>query len=395
MLEHETRLGKGVKAWNQWRKERPTVKPNLQRAFLEYRDLRGINLNSADLESAEMEGAKLGVDLSGRTLDRHALKFGSYIAGILGTPADLQGADLTEANLKTSDLNAVNLDDAALWKANLTKAKLVKAGLRHARLEEAYCQEADLREADLRSATLNGADFSGADLRGADLRNAQLVNVNFKNARLNGCRVYGIAAWGLRLDGADQSNLIITQETEAEVTVDNLEVAQFIYLLLNNEKIRDVIDTIGRKAVLILGRFTPERKRVLEAIREELRTLGYLPILFDFDPAASQSRMQTVSTLAHMARFVIADITDAKTVLQELQGIVPGSPTLPVQPLLLSGQKEPGMFDFFRLYPWFLRTVYYDSPNTLLENLREWVIEPAEGRALEIAHRLDEIRRNP
>ena len=41
--------------------------------------------------------------------------------------------------------------------------------------------------------------------------------------------------------------------------------------MLHNQKIRDVIDTITSKAVLILGRFTPERKAVLDALREELR----------------------------------------------------------------------------------------------------------------------------
>jgi hypothetical protein len=35
--------------------------------------------------------------------------------------------------------------------------------------------------------------------------------------------------------------------------VDNIEVVQFIYLMLNNQKIRDVIDTITSKAVLISG----------------------------------------------------------------------------------------------------------------------------------------------
>src|ERR1700693_2962645 len=56
-----------------------------------------------------------------------------------------------------------------------------------------------------------------------------------------------------------------------------------IELLLNNPKIRDVIDTIAKKAVLILGRFTPERKAVLDDLREALRIHGYLPILFDFE----------------------------------------------------------------------------------------------------------------
>ena len=78
------------------------------------------------------------------------------------------------------------------------------------------------------------------------------------------------------------------QKSEPTITVDNLEVAQFIYLLLNNPKIREVIDTIAKKAVLILGRFTPERKAVFDALREALRTRGYLPILFDFEKPSSR-----------------------------------------------------------------------------------------------------------
>jgi hypothetical protein len=46
--------------------------------------------------------------------------------------------------------------------------------------------------------------------------------------------------------GTKQQGLIITPFDEPTVTVDNIEVAQFVYLLLRNEKIRDVIDTIGR-----------------------------------------------------------------------------------------------------------------------------------------------------
>jgi hypothetical protein len=111
--------------------------------------------------------------------------------------------------------------------------------------------------------------------------------------------------------------LVITPADESVIQVDNLEVAQFIYLRLNNDKIRDVIDTLTSKVVLILGRSTPERKVVLDAIREELRRRHYLPVLFDFVKSRSQTTVETISTLAHMARFVIADLTEAKSVLQE------------------------------------------------------------------------------
>ena len=73
------------------------------------------------------------------------------------------------------------------------------------------------------------------------------METDLTGADLTGCRIYGISAWGLKLDRAKQQNLVITRDDEPEITVDNIEVAQFVYLLLHNEKIRDVIDTIGQR----------------------------------------------------------------------------------------------------------------------------------------------------
>jgi hypothetical protein len=73
-----------------------------------------------------------------------------------------------------------------------------------------------------------------------------------------------------------------------------IEVAQFIYLLLNNQKLRDLIDTIASKAVLILGWFFEDRKPVRDAIRDELRKPehNYLPIVFDFQPLTNQTTLE-------------------------------------------------------------------------------------------------------
>jgi hypothetical protein len=92
--------------------------------------------------------------------------------------------------------------------------------------------------------------------------------------------------------------------------VDNLEVDQFIYLLLNNQKIRDVIDTITSKVVLILGRFKPERKVILDVLRDQLRKHNYTPVLFDFEKPTIRDLTETVNTLAHLVRFIIVDLTD-------------------------------------------------------------------------------------
>ncbi len=207
---------------------------------------------------------------------------------------------------------------------------------------------------------------------------------------MTNCSIYGISVWDVQLEGAKQGSLVITNpyaDNEPIITVDNLKIAQFIYLLLNNEEIREVIDTIGKKAVLILGRFTSERKAVLDALREALRTHGYLPILFDFEKPASRDITETISTLAHMARFVIADITDAKSVPQELMAIVPNLPSVPVQPLILESQHEYGMFEHFTKFPWVLPVYRYADEGSLLKSLQKKVITPAEQKAKKLEKR--------
>ena len=292
---------------------------------------------------------------------------------------DLRGANLRGANLSGANLFVANLSGANLRGANLSAANLFVANL-----SEANLSEADLRGAHLRGAHLREADLSEADLREARLLRATLVDTNITGADLTDCHIYGVSAWGLKLDGAKQRNLVITKEDEPTVTVDDIEVAQFVYLLLHNEKIRDVIDTITSKAVLILGRFTDERKAVLDALREELRNRNYLPILFDFEKPRSRDTDETITLLARMARFVIADITDAKAVLQELRAIVPDLASLPVQPIILKMQEEPGMFDFYRNRPSFLPVHRYVSQEQLLADLGEKVIRPAELKVLDL-----------
>jgi hypothetical protein len=166
---------------------------------------------------------------------------------------------------------------------------------------------------------------------------AVLIGTTLEDANLHGCTVYGVSVWDVRPRGAIQSNLVITPYGQSAIEVDNLEVAQFIYLLLKNERIRNVIDTITSKVVLILGRFTDERKVVLDAIRDELRKRDYLPVLFDFQKPESRDLTGTVSTLANMARFIIADLTDPSSVPHELATVVP-STIVPVQTILLNGQ---------------------------------------------------------
>jgi uncharacterized protein YjbI with pentapeptide repeats len=404
-------LMKGVDAWNLWRSENPDVEPDLVGASLSGADLSGVDLNGVDLSAADLSGTDLcrtnlrranldeanlgraflgGAFLGGANLRRASLRE-AKLSG-----ADLRGADLRRADLSGADLRAADLRGTDLYRTNFGRANLREAKLGGAFLGGAFLGGANLRRANLREANLGGADLSKANLReanlgGASLTHATLVHADLRGAELTGCHIYGVSAWDLRLKGAKQENLIITPEGAPEVTVDNLEVGQFVYLLLHNEKIRDVIDTFGKKGVLLLGRFTHERKAILDALREELRKHDYLPILLDFDVPASRDITETVSLLARMARFIIVEMTDPSSIPKELEAIVPHL-AVPVQPLLEGASRPFAMFKDYWKYDWVLQPHRYEGLETLLTTIAENVIAPAEAKvnALQERRRLIE-----
>lgn len=203
--------------------------------------------------------------------------------------------------LSGADLSGANLAGANLSRANLSNADLRVASLRLAKLSGAILSGASRYETRLFGADLGGAGFIGANLIKADLVQTNLVKASLFGANLNeadlseavlvrvrtGCFVYCTSVWDVHLEETIQSSLVVTPIYFPAITVDSLEVGQFIYLVLNNKNIRRVIDTITSKVVLILGRFKPERKSILDGIRDELRKREYLPVLFDFEKPAN------------------------------------------------------------------------------------------------------------
>jgi uncharacterized protein YjbI with pentapeptide repeats len=396
--EHLAQLKQGVENWNKWREENPAIKPDLWEANLRGRHLpkailSNANLGKADLNEADLTDANLseahlyGADLRGADLSR------AFLYKAVLDKANLERALLPEADLTGAHIRGANLRGAYLYRAVFYEAELLGTDLAEAHLIEADLFIADLSGANLRKANLSRAFLVGANLReanlnetdvsGANLSETILIGTQLERADLTDCSIYGVSVWNVNLKGAIQSNLRITPGTDSAIHVDNLEIAQFIYLLLNNERIRNVIDTITSKVVLILGRFTPERKVILDALRDELRKRNYTPVLFDFEKPTTRDLTETISTLAHMARFVIADITDAKSIPQELQRIVPGLPSVVVQPLLLASQHEYSMFEHFRRYPWVLAPILYKNEQELLVDIAAKVIAPAEKKVKE------------
>jgi uncharacterized protein YjbI with pentapeptide repeats len=423
--EHLARLRGPASVWNRWRAEHPTVQPDLSGA-----DLAGAQLGTRNwqesytpkelLQLVEDRGGLpnlrrvnfTGANLSGAVLQDLDFEE-SNLSSVNMARADLRSAHLRLVNLYAADLRSVDARGASFYRAHMSAADMTDADMRgasmdhvefggavlaNANLEECYfgfsrldgvnATNARLKFAGLPHADLSDANFENADLYGATLEGCRLLKTNFRNADLRTAAVYGVSAWDVNLEGAKHTDLIINQDRfETTVTADDLEVAHFLYILMYNPRIRRVLDTITAKVVLILGRFTDERKAVLDALRTVLRDEhNYVPIVFDFQKPASRDLTETILTLAHLSRFVIADITDAKSIPQELSAIVPQLPSVAVQPILLSGASEYAMFEHFRRYPWVLPLRTYDSPSDLLSRLPE-ILAPAEGYAKAISDR--------
>ena len=142
-------LEDGSEAWNAWRSEHRSERP----------DLRGIDLSDRDLS---------GVDLSELDL----------------TGADLYGADLTRANVKMATLTGADLSDCVMVEIDLYKADLAGAFLTGADLSGSYLAESNLGGADLRGARLVRADLTGACLRSANLSRADLSGVTLDESEV-------------------------------------------------------------------------------------------------------------------------------------------------------------------------------------------------------------------
>lgn len=317
---------------------------------LGYADLRGVRFDHAVFNTEHLQW----MAMKGAKLQRASLRDTRFTAARL-MEADLRGADLTNAQLAGATLTSANLGSACLNGANLSNADLSNANLTHASLQ---------------GANLSGANLSGANLVGADLRGTNLC----------GCRVYGISAWDIQLNEDDdglRQDLIVTPYGQPDVAVDNIEVAQFVYMLLNNPKIRGVLDTVCKKGVLILGRFTAERKAVLDALRAGLRERGYLPMIFDFDKPQERDLTETVRTLAGLSRFIVADITNPRSSPLELQAIVPDY-MVPLVPIIAEGEEAFPMFkDLWVKYDWVLDPLEYPNCEALLAVIEAAIIKPA------------------
>lgn len=268
---HLNILRQGADAWNAWRVANRHIRPEL---------------SQMDFEKEVRSGPGF-YDLP-------------HLSGF-----DFSGSNLNGVMLRNSIVEHCSFDDclinfADLCFTNFLECTFRSTSMRVTKIGSASFEECEFENADLAYCTAEETSFKGSSILGSSLNHVQLVKADLSDVVLHNTSVYGISAWDLELEGAKQSDLMIADD-EPTLTVDSIEVAQFICLLVKNSKVRDVIDTLVARVVLILGRFSPERKPTLHRIRDLLRERGYVSIIFDFEGPKRRDLTETIRTLARIS----------------------------------------------------------------------------------------------
>jgi hypothetical protein len=87
-----------------------------------------------------------------------------------------------------------------------------------------------------------------------------------------------------------------------------------------------------------------------------------------------------------MSKFVIADLTAAKSVLQELQAIVPMLPSIPVRFNILESEQESGMLDHIMQFRSVITGAFvYKKPEEVIGSINDNILAPVEAKLKELS----------
>lgn len=369
--------------WNQWRQEYPKIAPDLRGLVLLGGFLRGFNLTRARLDDANLMRA----DLAGVHLERASLKGARLISAELSSvhaeKANLSGANCRGATLQQSDFRrAIFLDRTYLARANL---------------REAIFTGAKMIEATLSQANLTKTCFDGADLTSASFEDAILDETSFLGAKLQGAHVLGTFIRRVKTDDkTNQRGLFVDVHVAWEqrpgemitfTEADDIRIAQFHNIVDEPGSVGKLLAATTKRVVLILGRFLPRRKRVLDRLAKALGERGKIAVIFDFPSPSNREVSDTVRFIAGMSEFIVVDLTKASSVPLELQATIPDL-MIPVLPIVEYGHDVFSMFsDLQRRYFWIQPTVSYRDSNQLVKYVDDAIIARAESAAEQIKNR--------
>jgi hypothetical protein len=94
------------------------------------------------------------------------------------------------------------------------------------------------------------------------------------------------------------------------VTVSDIKTAAFIYSLMeSSEDLARNIDEATNRVVLLLGKFRDGGAERLNRIKSLLADYGLIPIKFDFEKPELLNLIETITIIAGLSKFIIADLS--------------------------------------------------------------------------------------
>ena len=235
------------------------------------------------------------------------------------------------------DFSGFNLSGVSIYGAFAEGLQLRDATIDGAVFEEGDSSRADFQGTVFRNTRFNKTIFTGANFTGVTFVNCNLNRVNLVGAEfcvkeITETVIYGIAAWDLETcNEMKQSKLVIEktydlysdfiEQGKIPMLVEDIELAQFVYYLNNHKKMRDTLNILNEKGVLLLGGFKNGGLKRLYSMREWFQKEGYMAMIFDFARPDNLSLTETVVTMAGLSKFVVVDLTGA-SVPAELQAIL-------------------------------------------------------------------------
>lgn len=269
--------------------------------------------------------------------------------------------------------------------------------IRNATFRDVVFEEGDFSRADFgnchfvntrfNKTILSNAKFENATFENCNLNRVNLVNANFCVKSIEETVVYGISAWDLQTcESSIQSKLVIEKtyefysdiiaEGRIPLMVDDIELAQFIYYLTNHKRLRETINVMNSRSVLLLGRFKNGGLERLYKIREWLLTQNYLPMIFDFERPDSMDLVEVIVTMGGLSKFIIADLSGpfVDTELTEISSLY-------LKPIILFHSNQPN-HPGLKLNAGnnYVHSVHFDgSVEELLKNLQLKILEINTG----------------
>lgn len=168
-------------------------------------DMRGINLNKADLTNSQFSNSRFQF---------------SDMKQLTGIGMNLSGAILDFANLEQANFSKSDLTGTS---STLIKGK--DADFSEANLSNSLFFGADFRNADFSNTDLSGTVFTFCDLRGAKFDNAQLIQTGFIGSILDSVSFQNASFQNVSLNGsvADQFDLSTDQANQLCRSTGNLQ----------------------------------------------------------------------------------------------------------------------------------------------------------------------------